>query len=241
MRLAAVRQTIIVALLAALLAPLVQAHDNTPYIELGVGRSVGSGDLNHAGVNAVGTPNYNVDYATMTGFAVGYQLTNGLRLELDFRDRDLDIGGVRSVATRPQSAFTAAPEEEFNAGGTTNSRTRMLNIAYVGKLTKKRWTGYVKAGAGEAKNRVQALIDVQPTYGLLGDSPVEYSEGSNREFAWSAGAGVHFHLRDRIELGIDYQYSNLGDADTEFSVLGDRLSHDRLAVHELSARIRFNF
>lgn len=233
--------TVLTPILVAVLSSPSSAHENTPYLEVGIGRSVGSGDLNHGGVNAVGTPNYAVDYATVVGFAIGYQLTNGLRIELDFRDRDLDIGGIRNVPTRPQSAFIGAPEEEFNAGGTTNSRTRMLNIAYVGKLTKKRWTGYVKAGAGEAKNRVQALIDVQPTYGQLGEQPQEYAEGSNREFAWSAGAGVHFHLRDSIELGIDYQYSNLGDADSEFSALGDRLEHDRLAVHELSARIRYSF
>lgn len=227
--------------LLTVLSPFTAAHENTPYIELGVGRSVASGDLHHAGLNSAGTPNYGVNYATAVGFAIGYQLTNGLRLEVDFRDRDIDVGGLRNVATRPQSAFIGAPEEEFNAGGTTNSRTRMLNIAYVGKLTKKRWTGYVKAGAGEAKNRAQATIDVQPTFGLLGEPALEYAEGSNREFAWSAGAGVMFHLRDRIELGIDYQYSNLGDADSEASIQGDNLEHDRLAVHELTARIRYNF
>lgn len=223
-------------------AALISAHENQPYLELGLGRSIGTGELVHAGANSNGTPRYDVDNATVRSFAVGYQFISGLRVELDFRDRNIGLSDTVNVSTRPQSAFTGVTEEEFTVRGTMNSTTRTLSVAYVGELIKPAWKAYLKLGVGEAKNRTLANVDIQPTLAQLGQNePVNYAKGSDREFAWLAGAGVHLHMRDNVELGLDYQYTNLGDATTQASEFGDRLEFDALAVHEISVKLRFHF
>jgi len=238
----AVRRSLPFSICCLLASQVTLAHENQPYFELGLGRSLGSGELLHGGQNAAGTPRYDVGDATVRSAAIGYQFVSGLRVELDFRDRNINIGGQQTVATRPQSAFTGAAQEQFNASGKMNSTSRMLSVAYVGELIKPDWKAYLKLGVGESKNRTLAVVDVQPTLASLGrDDPIDYLKGSNREFAWLAGGGVHLHVQENIEIGLDYQYSNLGDANTQPSEFGEVLEHDRLAVHEISVKLRFHF
>ncbi|MFK7733601.1 MAG: outer membrane protein [Pseudomonadales bacterium] len=219
-----------------------QAHENQAYIELGLGASIATGELQHAGPNSNGTPNYDMGNTSVKSFAIGYQMINGLRLELDFRDRELEIASNRTVATRPQSAFNGSTTETFIASGNVDSRTRMLNVAYVGELIKPQWTAYLKLGVGEAKNRTVATVDVEPTFIALGNLNGDfYQRGSEREFAWSAGTGVSMHITERLQVGLDYQYSNLGDATTRAGQFGDNLETDELAVHEVTARLRLHF
>ncbi len=218
-------------------------HENSPYVEVGLGYAIATGELEHSGVNAAGMPIYGQGDASVRSFAVGYQMISGWRLELDFRNRRVDIGDAQSLATRPSvQALVGSDTERFEAGGTTESQTRMLNVAYVGRLKDPDWTAYLKVGAGESKNRSQATLTIDPTVQALNlDSPLVYPRGSEREFAWSAGLGVHMELSERAELGLDYQYSNLGDAATLAGPLGDILEHDELAVHEVSVRLRYHF
>ncbi|MFK8018945.1 MAG: outer membrane protein [Pseudomonadales bacterium] len=237
-----VRRSLPFSICCLLASQITLAHENQPYFELGLGRSLGSGELLHGAANSAGTPRYDVGNATVRSAAVGYQFISGLRVELDFRDRNISISDEQVVASRSQSAFTGAAQEQFDVRGTMNSTSRMLSVAYVGELIKPDWKAYLKLGAGESKNRSQAAIDIQPTLTALGrDDSIDYLKGSNREFAWLAGAGVHVHLQDKVEIGFDYQYSNLGDASTRPSEFGDVLEYDRLAVHELSIKLRFHF
>lgn len=219
-----------------------QAHENQAYFELGLGASIATGELQHAGANSVGTPSYDIGNTSVKGFAIGYQMINGLRLELDFRDRELEIASNRTVATRAQSVFNGSASETFIASGNIDSRTRMLNVAYVGALIKPQWAAYLKLGVGEAKNRTVATVDVEPTFVALGLFDGDfYPRGSEREFAWSAGTGVNMHISERLQIGLDYQYSNLGDATTRAGQFGDNLETDELAVHEVTARLRLHF
>lgn len=219
-----------------------QAHENQAYFELGLGASIATGELQHAGANSMGTPNYDMGNTTVKGFAIGYQMINGLRLELDFRDRELEIASNRTVATRSQSAFNGSATETFIASGNIDSRTRMLNVAYVGELIKPQWAAYLKLGVGEAKNRTVVTVDVEPTFTALGLLDGDfYPRGSEREFAWSAGTGVNMHISERLQIGLDYQYSNLGDSTTRAGQFGDNLETDELAVHEVTARLRLHF
>ncbi len=218
------------------------AHENQAYFEIGAGASITTGELQHAGVNSNGTPNYDMGNSSVRGFAIGYQMISGLRLELDFRDRELEIASNRIVATRPQSAFNGAANETFVATGNVDSRTRMLNVAYVGELIKPQWAAYLKLGVGEAKNRTVATVNVEPTFTALGIQGGDfYPRGSEREFAWSAGTGVNMHINEHLQVGLDYQYSNLGDATTRPGQFGDNLATDELAVHEITARLRLHF
>lgn len=220
----------------------IQAHENQAYFELGFGASIATGVLQHAGANSNGTPDYDMGNTTVKGFAIGYQMINGLRLELDFRDRELEIASDRTVATRPQSIFNGSATETFTATGNVDSRTRMLNVAYVGELIKPQWAAYLKLGVGEAKNRTVVTVDVEPTFLALGMLDGDfYPRGSEREFAWSAGTGVNMHITERLQIGLDYQYSNLGDATTRAGQFGDNLETDELAVHEITARLRLHF
>lgn len=219
-----------------------QAHENQAYVEFGLGASLTTGELQHGGANSNGTPNYDMGNSSVRGFAIGYQMISGLRLELDFRDRELEIASNRTVATRPQSTFNGAPNENFVASGNVDSRTRMLNVAYVGELIKPQWAAYLKLGVGEAKNRTVVTVDVEPTFTALGLSDGDfYPRGSEREFAWSAGTGVNMQVNEHLQIGLDYQYSNLGDATTRAGQFGDNLETDELAVHEITARLRLHF
>lgn len=216
----------------------VSAHENPWSFEFGVGHSIGTGELLHAGSNSLGAPRYDVNNALVRSITLGYEFHNGLRLELDVRTRDIDVGGQASMLSRQQ---TRPALEQYQTNGEVQSVTRMFNLVYVGELGSPDWTAYTKVGLGDAANKAAATVDIQPTFTAQDQEPLRYLRHTDHALAGSLGFGVIRHINERTSLGLDYQYSFLGDAQTERLDDGSYLEMDKLAVHEVSIKLRYIF
>ncbi|NEX17997.1 MAG: hypothetical protein C1943_15615 [Halochromatium sp.] len=216
-------------LMSALVAGMQTANAAEPgwYSSLNLGYAIPEGSLAHDGGDATQGPDYDLDHGGVVGLGGGYRFGNGLRLETDLRYRALDAGGISGGAL-------GAPSY---ADGSVTSTTWMANMAYDFVLQGTKLQPYLKGGIGAAWNDAEADV-------LGADHPDRwaiYSSGTDTQFAWSLGAGLAYPIDDRLSLTADYQYVDLGNAETGTDINGHRMRFDDLGSHEVTLGLRYAF
>jgi opacity protein-like surface antigen len=181
----------------------------------------------HDGGNADRGSDYDLDNGGVVGLGGGYGFGNGLRLEGDLRYRGFDAGGVSGGAL-------GAPSY---ADGTVTSTTLMTNLAYDFVLQGSKLRPYLKGGIGAAWNEAEADV-LRP--GRTAGWGV-YSARTDTRFAWSLGAGLAYPIDERLSLTADYQYIDLGSAETDGDINGHRMRFDDLGSHEMMLGLRYAF
>lgn len=224
-------------LTAALLASsgLAQAAGTGWYGAVSLGSATSDGSAIHEGSHAPNTPGYGIDDAAVGGFAIGYQLANGLRVEGELRHREFDAGGTRS-------GKGVRSGETFDLNASARATTLMANLAYDFTTSNPALVPYVKAGIGVARTSTSADLDIQPTFTTFGlTSRWQYPDGDDEKLAWAIGGGAAYKLSARVALTADYQYIHFGDARSGWDINGDRVSLDELAAHEITLGLRYRF
>lgn len=216
-------------LTSAIVAGAQTANAEEPgwYSSFNLGYAIPEGSLMHDGGDADRGPDYDLDNGGIVGLGGGYGFGNGLRLEGDLRYRGFDAGGTSRGAL-------GAPSY---ADGTVTSTTLMTNLAYDLVLQGSKLRPYLKGGIGAAWNEAEADV--------LGagrsDRWAVYPSGTDTQFAWSLGAGLAYPIDERLSLTADYQYIDLGSAETDSDIIGHRMRFDDLGSHEVTLGLRYTF
>jgi len=216
-------------LMSAIVVGAQTANAEVPgwYGSLNLGLAIPDGSLIHGDGNTNRGPDYDLDNGGVAGLGGGYSLGNGLRLEGELRYRGFDADGTSL------GAF-GAPSY---ADGSVTSTTLMTNLAYDFVLQGSKLRPYLKGGIGAAWNEAEADV--------LGagrsDRWAVYPSGTDTRFAWSLGAGLAYPIDERLSLTADYQYIDLGSAETDADINGHRMRFDDLGSHEMTLGLRYSF
>ncbi len=216
-------------LMSAIVAGAQTASADEPgwYGSLNLGLAIPEGSLTHSGGDADRGPDYDLDDGGVAGLGGGYRFGNGLRLEEELRYRAFDAGGISYAAF-------GAPSY---ADGTVTSTTLMTNLSYDFILKSSKLRPYLKGGIGAAWNEADADVfgpGRSPGWGL-------YSSATDTQFAWSLGAGLAYPIDESLSLTAEYQYLDLGSAETGGDINGKRMRFDDLGSHEMTLGLRYAF
>lgn len=87
--------------------------------------------------------------------------------------------------------------------------TRLMLDAVLTVVKKRSNSLYVKAGIGNAWNRV-AYNDSENNNGICPEQNINLAASTNSNFAWELGIGVIHDFNDRIGLSLEYLYTHFG-------------------------------
>lgn len=216
-------------LMSAIVAGAQTANADEPgwYSSFNLGLAIPDGSLTHSGDDSNRGPDFDLDDGGVAGVGGGYGFGNGLRLGAELRYRAFDAGGIS------QAAF-GAPSL---ADGSVASTTLMTNLSYDFILRGSKLRPYVKGGIGAAWNEANADVfgpDRSPGWGI-------YSSATDTQFAWSLGAGVAYPIDDSLSLTAEYQYVDLGNAETGRDINGQSMRFDDLGSNEVTLGLRYRF
>ena len=191
-----------------------------------------------------GTPTIDLDDGHSVSLAVGFETAGGWRLsgDLGYMTTNSSTGTVFGIDDRADDSFALDAEIE--------SLVLMLNGSYDFDLGLERFTPFLQAGVGVARNETKsAVLDVSYDSLIwngtaLDDQRLEgyaYPTGKTTEFAWSIGAGIRMALSERFELSMAYALMDLGDTVTETDAAGDALEFKDLTSQQVQLGLDFRF
>ena len=99
--------------------------------------------------------------------------------------------------------------------------TRLMLDGVLTVVKKKKNLLYVKAGIGEAWNRL-SYNDTENSNGPAGcpDQRISLASATNTNFAWELGIGVLHDFNNRLGLSLEYLYTHLGSVKPSSSYTG---------------------
>lgn len=203
------------------------ADESGWYGSFDLGLALPEGTLTPSGGDANRGPDFDLDDGGVAGLGGGYGFGNGLRLGTELRYREFDAGGL-------SHAGFGAP---VSADGSVTSTTLMTNLSYDFILRSSKLRPYVKGGIGAAWNEAEAdMLGLERSAGWG-----IYSSATDTQFAWSLGAGLAYPIDDCLSLTAEYQYIDLGSAETGVDINGHRMRFDDLGSHEMTLGLRYAF
>lgn len=207
--------------------------ENNWYMSADLGVQVPGGEASHVGTNSPDTPRYDFENSAVAGLAAGYFINEAFRVEAELRFRtqepeDAYINGINSRTS-----------ETFNLGGETDTTTIMANLIYEFDTTSK-FSPYVKGGIGIAFSDTSADLDIQPTFTNYGIDRWQFPDNDETNFAWAIGFGCDYSLTEKVRLGLEYQYIDMGDGSTGVDMNGDLVDYE-LNSHEITLGITYLF
>lgn len=205
------------------------------------------GDVEFYGTSAStygGTPTMGMDDGAAVTLAVGFATASNWRLaaSLTYASTETDTRSVYGFGDRADDVFTLDAE--------IDSLVFMLDGTYDFDIGSPRFTPFVKAGLGVARNETsQALQSLEYNSAIWagtiyeGQTLVDYAypDDSSTEFAWRLGIGLRLKLADSLALALEYGYLSLGDALTATDENGDAIRFTDLASEQASLGLEYRF
>ncbi|MFZ2726649.1 MAG: outer membrane beta-barrel protein [Methylococcaceae bacterium] len=212
-----------------LICAMVHADENKAYVQFNAG--------------AVFAPTYVQDYQETyssssysshykesfdTGFAasiaLGYRLADVFRVEgeLLYQANNRDQAHSKSTYYSSYTGETDTYRHSEKLKGTRDRSAFLINSYYDFK-NRTAFTPYITGGVGVYYLRLNGIES-----GIV---------ENNIDFAWQAGAGIHYKLNDRV--GFDLKYRYFGGSDATLVNRGDTLFE--VGDHQVMAGIRIGF
>lgn len=205
------------------------------------------GDVEFYGTSANtygGTPTLDMDDGASLTLAVGFESLSNWRLaaSLTYASTETDTRSVYGLGDRADDVFTLDAE--------IDSLVFMLDGTYDFDIGSPRFTPFVKAGLGVARNETsQALQSLEYNSAIWagtiyeGQTLVDYAypDDTSTEFAWQVGVGMRMNLSNRFDLALEYGYWSLGDAMTATDENGDAIRFTDLASEQASLGLEYRF
>lgn len=139
-------------------------------------------------------------FSLLAGAGIGYRISNNLRLDLIFAHKgNYGFFEKREVQYSPDPNDLGPKEGEWNV--TTNL---WMISGYYDIPTQSMFTPYITAGIGVALHKIKDSNFVVAYKGY------KYAGASEKAFAWSAGVGSLYKIRDKISLDFSYRYTDMG-------------------------------
>lgn len=155
--------------------------------------------------------------------AMGYRLSNNLRIEgeLSYRKADIDNQTV-SVA-----GLSVAVGDYATVSGSVSTTALMANLAYDFEVDGLK--PYLLGGIGAAK---VSINDAKINSTAIADD-------SDTVLAFQIGAGVNYAVSETVDIGIGYRY--MRTADPSFTDAGGSSFDSEHSSHSLMAGVTFGF
>lgn len=206
-----------------------------------------SGEVTFHGTTASvygGTPTIKMDDGLGLSLALGIETSDGWRLsgDLSYVTANSSSDAVFGIDDRADDTFVLDAEIE--------SLVFMLNGSYDFDIGLDRFTPFLKAGVGVARNKTKsALLDVSydsliwngTSFDDLDALGISFPAGRTTEFAWNIGAGIRMALSERFELSMAYGLMDLGNAVTETNDGGDALAFSDLISQRVQLELDYRF
>lgn len=206
-----------------------------------------NGDINFYGNTASvygGTPSISMDDGEGLSFAVGFKTRDGWRLSAE-------LGRMRlSSSANDVFGLDDRIDDTFRVDAEIESLVFMLNGGYDFDIGSERFTPFLKAGVGIARNESRhAILDVSYDSLIWNGTSLDdqqligysYPNGETTEFAWSASVGLRMALSERFDLSLSYGLMDLGEALTEADDGGDALGFDDISSQQWQLGLDFEF
>jgi opacity protein-like surface antigen len=206
------------------------------YISANVGHSDPTSTVFNDGTNGAGNPESSIESDVRYGAAIGLEILPALKLELEYSKASYNTDATRASGTGGRALDT------FGTNAQLDVDLVMLNASYE-FVNSSKFTPYLKGGVGSTIYDIDGGLFVSSsggnTFGGFLPATFQY-DGDGSEFAYFAGAGVAMELSEKIDITLEYRYSDLGEVATDFDDNGDRLQTD-LKTNDIRAGIRYNF
>lgn len=181
-----------------------------------------------------GVPSFDYDNDTVAGVTVGKALTSRVRVELEWRTREL------ASANQIQNGSGIRTSDRFQLDSAVQSQSFMLNGLF-DLPSYGRWTPYLKAGIGSTRHKTDATLNATiQAFGINNLAPNAYPSKTSREFSWAVGTGAQWKLTPKTSFDIEYQYIDMGTAQTATDSFSDTIETE-LKGHELTTGLTYRF
>lgn len=183
--------------------------------------------------------------AGVYSLALGYSFDNNFRADwsLEYRSAFENDYYLKLVDPDPDPE-TTSPDEDDQHVSKVRSLSSFVNIYYdLPKIDKV--TPFVLVGMGVARNVTKSHQWVYHSNGTIEKCGIK--TGHKVNFAWKIGAGANYEFNKNIDLGLFYQYVDLGMVATGRAELypnGDivgNIHEGRLRSQEFLANIKYRF
>ncbi len=133
------------------------------------------------------------------GLALGYKFTNHFRADfgVDYRD------SFKNKWKHQKGYVTDTRETKVNSW--TTMITGYFDIVEINKFTP-----YVFGGVGVARNSTESHGVAQHPNPSKPDTNYIFSKEDNINFAWKVGAGAKYEVNKNFDVGLNYQFVDLG-------------------------------
>jgi opacity protein-like surface antigen len=222
----------------------VQAEESPWYGKVESGYLFADGDVDLTGASSSvygGSPTFDMDDGGQVSFALGHRLPNGWRIEanMSFLNFDTDTGTT--------TGFDDRADDTFRLDGGVDSAVLMLDGVFDVPGGGTRFTPFLKAGIGIARNEASAALDVQYDSAIWDGTVFEgetitdhrFPDAFETSFAWNIGFGVRTKLTDRFMLSLEYGFIDLGEAATGTDASNDAITYSKLTSQRLLLGLNF--
>ncbi|SKA73228.1 Opacity protein [Thiothrix eikelboomii] len=168
---------------------------------------------------AKGADHGSLDKTKITDLRLGYHLNSQYSVEVDWRRRGWKAHGERAYYEVEQA----------------KSQHKALMVSGVYRLPMAyNLQAYAKGSVGLARNSLQGRLAQDDVNTLT------YAKRAKTKAAYGVGAGVNLAVSKHINLGLDYQYANLGKSHSHKAANGSRLNSNYKGG-ELMGSLTINF
>lgn len=226
--------------------------DNNMYVEGSAGVAIGaSTNAKSQGTNSANHPSggWDVDSKKgVVGLSLGYFIKPNIAIEGNYRYRENTTDGGQYLGS-PKILGTTV-----NQDAKVNTHSLMVNGKYFFDIASSKIRPYAKAGIGIAQNKTDSTLDMTPLFSNLGAATLDrigngckgsvkwcYPSDKKTNFAWSVGLGAQYPINEKTYVGLDYQYIDMGKAQTGIDPNGDRLEVKHVRNHEVSMTLGYRF
>jgi len=130
-----------------------------------------------------------------------------------------DGGSFSDKSVGPLSS--SYPEDEYNT-----KISQMMTVTPILGYAEDKWMYYVKGGYASAKLEISA-VSGEPVAGVA-------MSDSQRQYGWTAGAGISYQLTEKHSLALEYDYTRLNDTNFTMTTTGDDISQEEVQVQPVN-------
>lgn len=156
------------------------------------------------------------------GLAIGYKFNENFRADFGIDRRS----GFKHKLIQTQYD-KGRSQDVLDTENTTVKSWSMMVTGYYDIVEINKFTPYILLGVGIAKNTTESIgkSDPEKNYHVLNHA---WEKGTKINFAWKVGAGVKYKINDSFDVGVNYQYVDLG----KFSTGNTKYLWDAVGPHD---------
>ncbi|MEM7613079.1 MAG: outer membrane beta-barrel protein [Pseudomonadota bacterium] len=190
-----------------------------------------------------GSPGIDIDDGVVYSIEIGRELPGNWRIGMELRHSILEPESGNVLGTDQRS------EDVFRLDGEIDSTALLFKLGY--EFNNLTWwaTPYVEGGLGVSRNTVSTPLSVEYNSAIWNGTSFEgqvlndysFPEDTATQFAAAVAAGLKLQFSSQFSLQLEYGFSFLNDAGTDFDEEGDAIGISDITTQQLSFGIEYRF